>query len=106
MLKELCHQFVLWCGRDGRLNVHSDVHREKQERVSWLKTICERKEIKFDILDSVRFLRNTQADRSIFAYVVEELRIGLESKWVYVSCQNILLLKEQMECNCDCLQRI
>lgn len=48
-------------------DLNSNVHRDKHESVGCLETTCKKKEIKFDLLDiqSVRFLRNMQANISI-----------------------------------------
>ena len=48
-------------------DLNRNVQRDKHESVGSLETTCNKEEIKFDLLDiqSVRFLRNMQANISI-----------------------------------------
>lgn len=58
--------YWVWQMEGSETDLNSNVHRDKHESVGCLGTTC-RKKIKFDLLDiqSVRFLRNMQANTSI-----------------------------------------
>lgn len=81
---------------------------ERNERVSQLKIIRKRKGLKLDILDTVMFLRNIQVHISIRQFHTE-MRSSEQAQNRNRNASVVrisLLLKTQMECYCDCLQRI
>lgn len=80
-----------------RADLNSNAHRDKHKRASCLETTCKRKEIKFD-LDIQCQVSEEHAGKCIqqtIAYINKELRIGLEWKQEFVSCQNIIAAEDQ-----------
>ena len=86
-------------------DLNRNVHRDKHESVGCLETTCKKEEIKFDLLDiqSVRFLRNMQANisiRQLHTSTGSSEQPRMEMAICQLSDYNCCLKTGEMLCDC------